>query len=221
MAAPAVLHVLLRQLQRWLLLPSSASCACCGGRGQASSIPASPASCRRACKQSGEVQALWMPKTFLDYVAATDCSVAVVQHSWTSGSSLQLIMPPLVSGCTTACRRSISKLAGRLRGGRLRARMRFAVCEAEEVHRRGRHPLPFPMHGLHAPDRCPPGHAVQFDVAFAFSRGFNNTGLLEKLNAALLALKEERESAVQQGQRGCVAWPACNWLGSTQYVQRA
>ena len=42
---------------------------------------------------------------------------------------------------------------------------------------------------------------MQFDVAFAFPSGFSNAGLLERLNAALLALKEERESAAPAGCR--------------------
>ncbi|PRW59426.1 glutamate receptor [Chlorella sorokiniana] len=76
--------------------------------------------------KSGEVQALWMPETFLDYVAASDCSVAVVLDDLIPGLPAQLRVPGM------------------------------------------------------------------FDVAFAFVRGFNNTPLLDKLNAAILALKESQ-----------------------------
>lgn len=55
----------------------------------------------RTCMQSGQVQALYMPRTFTDYVASFDCSLVVAEHEafaafWGAGV-VTLADAPLVS----------------------------------------------------------------------------------------------------------------------------
>lgn len=132
-----------------------------------------------------------MPETFLAYVAASDCTVAVVEDHWIPGISIELRAPGSVSVCWRVGQPGWL-VKGQLnltvvpagRGGALAVlSMYLLACARDEWSAVVWTRL------LTATSVS----AVQFDVAFAFARGFNNTGLQDKMNAAILALKESRE----------------------------
>lgn len=212
----AMLSALKASMQRlllrgfhWLLpLPTGAASLRVLRQADVDTTPSFPLAPSCAAAQSGEVQALWMPETFLAYVAASDCTVAVVEDHWIPGMSIELRAPGSVSVCWRVG--SVARVVSQ-------APTWLTVLPAGLRHACSPVNVPAPM--------CPSGmecvvcmqllmaasvSAVQFDVAFAFARGFNNTGLQDKMNAAILSLKESRERPwgleLVQGSVGWAGW---------------